>query len=57
MEKARDKANKCKTSTIAKVGKVTLGLGLLAGAAAGGYYAAKKYGGSTTIILNNSDEE
>ena len=57
LEKARDKANKCKTSTIAKVGKVTLGLGLLGAAAAGGYYAAKKYGGSTTIILNNSDEE
>lgn len=57
LEKAKDKANKCKTSTIAKIGKVSLGLGLLAGAAAGGYYAAKKYGGSTTIVLSNSDEE
>ena len=58
LAKSKDKANKCKTSTIAKIGKVTLGVGLLAGAAAGGYYAAKKFGGiNTTIILNGNDEE
>ncbi len=58
LAKSKDKANGCKTSTLAKIGKVTLGIGLLAGAAAGGYYAAKHFGGiNTTIILNGNDEE
>ena len=57
LAKAKEKADKCDTSTLKKVGKVTLGIGLLAGAAAAGYYAAKKYSGNTTIILNGNDEE
>lgn len=57
LEEAKDKANKCKTSTLAKVAKVGLGLGALAAAAAGGYYVAKNYSGNTTIILSNRDEE
>lgn len=57
LAKAKEKAAKCDTSTLKKVGKVSLGIGLLAGAAAAGYYAAKKYGGNTTIILNGNDEE
>ena len=58
LKDAKDESNKCKTSTLAKVGKVTLGVALLGAAAAGGYYAAKHYAGkNTTIILNNGDEE
>lgn len=58
LKDAKDDANKCKTSTLMKVGKTTLGVALLGAAAAGGYYAAKHYAGkNTTIILNNGDEE
>lgn len=58
LAKAKEKVKGCKTSTLAKVGKTTLGVGLLVGAAAAGYYVAKKYGtGNTTIILNGNDEE
>lgn len=52
LEDAKNKANGCKTSTIAKIGKVSLGLGLLAGAAAGGFYYGLKNKGDTTVVVS-----
>ena len=58
LRKAKEAAAKCDSSTLAKVGKVSLGLAVVAGAAYGGYYYAKNYsGGNTTIIINGSDED
>ena len=58
LRKAKEAAAKCDSSTLAKVGKVSLGLAVVAGAAYGGYYYAKNYSGrNTTIILNGSDED
>ena len=58
LRKAKEAAAKCDSSTLAKVGKVSLGLAVVAGAAYGGYYYAKNYsGGNTTIIINGGDED
>ena len=58
LKKAKEAAAKCDSSTLAKVGKVSLGLAVVAGAAYGGYYYAKNYsGGNTTIIINGGDED
>lgn len=58
LRKAKEAAAKCDSSTLAKVGKVSLGLAVVAGAAYGGYYYAKNYSGrNTTIILNGGDED
>ena len=58
LRKAKEAAAKCDSSTLAKVGKVSLGLAVVAGAAYGGYYYAKNYsGGNTTIIVNGGDED
>jgi hypothetical protein len=43
---------------LAKVGKVGLGLAIVAGAAYAGYYYANNYSGrNTTIIINGGDED
>ena len=58
LRKAKEAASKCDSSTLAKVGKVSLGLAIVAGAAYGGYYYANNYGGrNTTIIINGGDED
>ena len=58
LRKAKEAASKCDSSTLAKVGKVSLGLAVVAGAAYGGYYYAKNYSGrNTTIIINGGDED
>ena len=58
LKKAKEAASKCDSSTLAKVGKVSLGLAIVAGAAYGGYYYANNYGGrNTTIIINGGDED
>ena len=58
LRKAKEAAAKCDSSTLAKVGKVSLGLAIVAGAAYGGYYYANNYSGrNTTIIINGGDED
>ena len=58
LKAAKEAASKCDSSTLAKVGKVSLGLAIVAGAAYGGYYYANNYGGrNTTIIINGGDED
>jgi D-Tyr-tRNAtyr deacylase len=58
LRKAKEAAAKCDSSTLAKVGKVGLGLAIVAGAAYGGYYYANNYSGrNTTIIINGGDED
>lgn len=58
LKKAKDAASKCDSSTLAKVGKISLGLAVVAGAAYGGYYYANNYSGrNTTIIINGGDED
>lgn len=58
LRKAKEAASKCDSSTLAKVGKVGLGLAIVAGAAYGGYYYANNYSGrNTTIIINGGDED
>jgi hypothetical protein len=58
LRKAKDAAAKCDSSTLAKVGKVSLGLAVVAGAAYAGYYYANNYSGrNTTIIINGGDED
>ena len=58
LRKAKEAAAKCDSSTLAKVGKVSLGLAIVAGAAYGGYYYANNYSSrNTTIIINGGDED
>ena len=58
LRKAKEAAAKCDSSTLAKVGKVSLGLAIVAGAAYGGYYYANNYSGrNTTIVINGGDED
>ena len=58
LRKAKEAAAKCDSSTLAKVGKVGLGLAVVAGAAYAGYYYANNYSGkNTTIIINGGDED
>lgn len=58
LRKAKEAAAKCDSSTLAKVGKVGLGLAIVAGAAYGGYYYANNYSGrNTTIVINGGDED
>ena len=58
LKAAKEAAEKCDSSTLAKVGKVSLGLAIVAGAAYGGYYYANNYSGrNTTIIINGGDED
>ena len=58
LRKAKEAAAKCDSSTLAKVGKVSLGLAIVAGAAYGGYYYDNNYSGrNTTIIINGGDED
>ena len=58
LKAAKEAAAKCDSSTLAKVGKVGLGLAIVAGAAYGGYYYANNYSGrNTTIIINGGDED
>ena len=58
LRKAKEAAAKCDSSTLAKIGKVSLGLAVVAGAAYGGYYYANNYSGrNTTIIINGGDED
>lgn len=52
LEDAKNKADGCKTSTLSKVGKIGLGIGLLAGAAAGGFYYGIKSKGDTTVVVS-----
>ena len=52
LEDSKNKANGCKTSTLEKVGKATLGIGLLAAAAAGGFYYGIRNNGDTTIVVS-----
>ena len=50
LEAAKEAAAKCDSSTLAKVGKVGLGLAVIAGAAyAGYYYGSQEPNDSTTI--------
>ena len=58
LRKAKEAASKCDSSTLAKVGKVSLGLAIVAGAAYGGYYYANNFSGrNTTIVINGGDED
>ena len=58
LRKAKEAAAKCDSSTLAKVGKVSLGLAIVAGAAYGGYYYANNFSGrNTTIVINGGDED
>lgn len=58
LRKAKEAAKKCDSSTLAKVGKVSLGVAVVAGAAYAGYYYANNYGGrNTTIVINGGDED
>ena len=58
LKAAKEAAAKCDSSTLAKVGKVSLGLAIVAGAAYGGYYYANNYSGrNTTIIIDGGGED
>ena len=58
LRKAKEAAAQCDSSTLAKVGKVSLGLAIVAGAAYGGYYYANNFSGrNTTIVINGGDED
>lgn len=58
LRKAKEAASKCDSSTLAKVGKVGLGVAVVAGAAYAGYYYANNYSGrNTTIVINGGDED
>ena len=50
LEKAKEAASKCDSSTLAKVGKVGLGLAVVAGAAYAGYYYGSQEPNNTTTI-------
>ena len=50
LEAAKDAASKCDSSTLAKVGKVGLGLAVVAGAAYAGYYYGSQEANDTTTI-------
>lgn len=52
LKKAQEKKDKCKTSTLKKVGFATLGLGALAGAAAAGFYYGTREMGDTTVVIS-----
>ena len=53
LKKAQEKKDKgCKTSTLKKIGKTTLGLGLLAAAGAAGFYYGMKESGNTTVVIS-----
>ena len=50
LEKAKEAASKCDSSTLAKVGKIGLGVAVIAGAAYGGYlYGSQEPNDTTTI--------
>ena len=50
LEKAKEAAAKCDSSTLAKVGKVSLGLAVVAGAAYAGYWYGSQEPNDTTTI-------
>ena len=50
LKKAKDAASKCDSSTLAKVGKVGLGLAVVAGAAYAGYWYGSQEPNDTTTI-------
>ena len=50
LEKAKEAAAKCDSSTLAKVGKVGLGLALIGGAAYAGYWYGSQEPNDTTTI-------
>ena len=50
LEKAKEAASKCDSSTLAKVGKIGLGVAVIAGAAYGGYWYGSQEPNDTTTI-------
>ena len=50
LEKAKEAASKCDSSTLAKVGKIGLGVAVIAGAAYGGYWYGSQQPNDTTTI-------
>ena len=50
LKEAKDAANKCDSSTLAKAGKIGLGLAIVAGAAYGGYWYGSQEPNDTTTI-------
>ena len=50
LKAAKDAASKCDSSALAKAGKVSLGLAVVAGAAYAGYWYGSQEPNDTTII-------
>ena len=50
LKEAKDAASKCDSSTLAKAGKIGLGLAIVAGAAYGGYWYGSQEPNDTTTI-------
>ena len=50
LKAAKDAASKCDSSTLAKAGKIGLGLAIVAGAAYGGYWYGSQEPNDTTTI-------
>ena len=50
LEEAKKAAAKCDSSTLAKAGKISLGLAIVAGAAYGGYWYGSQEPNDTTTI-------
>ena len=50
LEAAKDAAKKCDSSTLAKVGKIGLGMAVVAGAAYAGYWYGSQEPNDTTTI-------